>query len=49
MSSTDPKVELLRHTLATIAYRGSKAVRNAPESFADFPAPGALLARSWLT
>lgn len=40
MSSTDPKVELLRHTLATIAYRGSKAVRNAPESFADFPGAG---------
>jgi hypothetical protein len=26
----DPKRELLRHTLATLAYRGGKAVRNAP-------------------
>jgi hypothetical protein len=37
MSSTsDPKRELLRHGLATLAYRGGKAVRNAPASFADF-------------
>src|SRR5579885_1267435 len=28
--------ELLRHTLATVAYRGGKALRGAPESFADF-------------
>ena len=28
--SIDPKRELLRHTLATLAYRGGKAVRNAP-------------------
>jgi len=27
---------LLRHTLATVAYRGSKALRNAPESFANY-------------
>ncbi len=27
---------LLRHTLATLAYRGGKAVRNAPASFADY-------------
>jgi len=27
-----------RHTLATLAYRGSKAVRGAPTSFADFKA-----------
>ena len=26
----------LRHTLATIAYRGGKAVRNAPPSFAGY-------------
>jgi hypothetical protein len=26
----DPKRELLPHTLATLAYRGGKAVRNAP-------------------
>jgi hypothetical protein len=34
----DPKRELLRHTLATIAYRGGKAVRGAPASFAAFQA-----------
>ena len=28
----------LRHTVATLAYRGSKAVRGAPESFARFKA-----------
>jgi hypothetical protein len=28
--------ELLRHTLATLAYRGGKAVRGAPDSFAAF-------------
>jgi hypothetical protein len=49
-SSFDPKRELLRHTLATVAYRGGKAVRNAPEGFADFQAgdgtrtPGQILA-----
>lgn len=30
---------LLRHTLATLAYRGGKAIRNAPASFADYGAP----------
>ena len=30
--------EFLRHTLATVAYRGAKAVRNAPPEFADFKA-----------
>ncbi|MCU1263984.1 MAG: hypothetical protein JWM21_302 [Acidobacteria bacterium] len=34
----DPKRELLRHTLATLAYRGAKAVRDAPDSFAAFQA-----------
>jgi hypothetical protein len=34
--STDPKLDLLRHTLATVAYRGGKALRGAPASFADF-------------
>ncbi len=34
--SSDTKRELLRHTVATLAYRGGKAVRNAPTSFADF-------------
>ena len=28
--------ELLRHAVATAAYRGGKAVREAPASFADF-------------
>jgi hypothetical protein len=34
----DDKRAFLRHTLATIAYRGGKAVRGAPESFATFRA-----------
>lgn len=34
----DPKRELLRHTIATIAYRGGKAVRGAPAGFAAFQA-----------
>jgi len=34
MSSSDIKREMLRHTLATLAYRGGKAVLNAPEGFA---------------
>ncbi len=34
----DPKRELLRHTVATIAYRGSRALRGAPDSFAAFKA-----------
>jgi hypothetical protein len=36
--SSDPARQLLRHTLATLAYRGGKAVRGAPDSFADFHA-----------
>src|SRR6266849_4230683 len=35
-SNPDPKRELLRHTVATLAYRGGKAVRNAPAEFAEF-------------
>lgn len=35
---SNPKRELLRHTLATLAYRGAKAVRGAPDSFASFQA-----------
>ena len=31
----DPKLELLRHTVATVAYRGGKAVRNAPADFGE--------------
>ena len=34
----DPKREMLRHTVATLAYRGGKAVRGAPDSFAGFRA-----------
>ncbi len=30
--------QLLRHTLATVAYRGGKALRGAPAEFADFRA-----------
>jgi len=38
--TTDPKREILRHTLATLAYRGGKTVRDAPSSFADFAGAG---------
>jgi hypothetical protein len=34
----DPKRDLLRHALATLAYRGGKALREAPASFATFQA-----------
>jgi hypothetical protein len=30
--------EFLRHTVATVAYRGGKAITGAPEGFADFKA-----------
>jgi hypothetical protein len=36
----DDKRALLRHTVATVAYRGGKAVRGAPGSFASFTADG---------
>src|SRR3989442_2242123 len=36
----DPKRELLRHTVATVAYRGGKAVRGAPASFATYGGDG---------
>lgn len=32
----DIQREFLRHTLATLAYRGGKAVQGAPANFADF-------------
>ena len=38
MNNQDPKRELLRHTVATLAYRGGKAVRDADDSFASFKA-----------
>jgi hypothetical protein len=34
--SADPSRALLRHALATLAYRGGKTVRDAPPSFAAF-------------
>lgn len=42
--------EFLRHTLATLVYRGAKALRDAPDGFVDFAAsettrtPGQILA-----
>jgi hypothetical protein len=33
---SDPARQLLRHSVATVAYRGSKAVRNAPDHFDSF-------------
>jgi hypothetical protein len=38
MNNPDTKREMLRHTVATLAYRGAKAVRGAPDSFASFHA-----------
>ena len=35
---SDPGCRLLRHTLATLAYRGGKAVRAAPPEFGSFRA-----------
>lgn len=32
--------EMLRHTLATLAYRGGKAVREVPDAFASFRVGG---------
>jgi hypothetical protein len=32
----DAKIDLLRHTVATLAYRGGKALRGAPAEFAEF-------------
>ena len=46
----DPSRQLLRHTVATLAYRGAKVLRGAPAGFAEFCAsegtrtPGQLLA-----
>lgn len=45
-----PERELLRHTVATLAYRGGKTLRGAPEGFSGFCAsetartPGQILA-----
>lgn len=35
-TASDPARQLLRHTVATVGYRGGKALRGAPESFAAF-------------
>jgi hypothetical protein len=35
-ASNDPARQLLRHILATLAYRGGKALRGAPENFSSF-------------
>ncbi len=37
-TGSDPARELLRHTVATLAYRGGKVLRGAPEGFAEFKA-----------
>lgn len=36
METTNSDRQLLRHTLATVAYRAAKSLRDAPESFATF-------------
>jgi hypothetical protein len=38
----EPERALLRHMLATIAYRGGKTIRDAPPGFASFQADGCL-------
>ena len=40
MNDTDPKRELLRHTVATLAYRGGKTIRGAPAEFGAFAGAG---------
>ena len=40
MSSTDPARELLRHTLAALAYRAERALEGAPDHFAGFAGAG---------
>src|SRR5579863_6900729 len=46
----DSQRELMRHAVATVAYRGGKTLRNAPAGFAEFQAgyglrtPGQILA-----
>ena len=36
MSGGEPERQMLRHFLAALAYRTQKALRDAPDSFADF-------------
>jgi len=35
-ASTDPARQLLRHSVATVAYRAGKTLRDAPDHFASF-------------
>ena len=48
--SVEPGRQLLRHAVATLAYRGGKTLRGAPEGFSEFRAsetartPGQILA-----
>ncbi len=48
--TSDLKRKMLRHTVATLVYRGAKTVSNAPEDFAEFRvnettrSPGEILA-----
>lgn len=37
---SDPKRDLLRHLVATIAFRGNVAIRESPDDFADFKPHG---------
>ena len=38
--SADGKIDMLRHTVATLAYRGGKALRGAPAEFASYGSRG---------
>ena len=40
VAKTDLKRGFLRHTVAALAYRGGKAIRNAPPEFANFKIGG---------
>ena len=42
VSRMDEKRELLRHTLATVAYRAARALEGAPDHFAGFDGAGRL-------
>ena len=40
MNSTDPNLPLMRHAVATLAYRAGKALRGAPGEFGAFDGAG---------
>ena len=40
---------MLRHTVATLAYRGGKALRGAPAEFAGYGSDRVRRERSWRT